>query len=177
MGEIEKIYLFQYENIRIATLQQIDNAWRQKKDKLQQQNASSFPQILSRLYQTKRLEFNELDDHQINNTEQRMMRQIMFGTDNNSEEKMEEEPIQKTEEKEKEIVHFAVIARTSGTLQIFKIPEFKLVFECSEIQIGHQILKNNLIHDESLEILLSKHQLAKRKNLKIYIEDAIKEKL
>merc|ERR1712244_15558 len=101
MGEIEKIYLFQYENIRIATLQQIDNEWRQKKDKLQQQNASSFQQILSRLYQTKRLEFNELDDHQINNTEQRMMRQIMFGTDNNSEERMEEEPIQKTEEKEK----------------------------------------------------------------------------
>merc|ERR1712062_392475 len=107
---------------------------------------------------------DDLDD------EQALVRQMMFGDDamkidqdesdddddgNGDGDDSDDELKDGTKKKVKKDLSaytMAVIIRSSGTMQIYKVPSFEMVFECKEIHLGHELLKNGLIHDNSLPI-------------------------
>ena len=187
-GEIEKIFLFEFGGIKIKTLKQLNGDWKLMKKYLSDNTPNSYQQLLRESYQQQRRDImkrlsskkNIYNRRNSGDTKEKLMRDIYFGDSSAVNNKAvsdddDDEDIKMSDKQGKKIKKdtFAVIARASGTLQIFKIPNFKLVFECSEIQIGHDLLPNNLIHDESLSIILSKHQLTKRKSLKDFINEEI----
>ena len=217
-GTVDKIYLFQSDQLKTKTLRELDTEWKAQRLKLAKHNPSSFLQLLSSSFQIKRLDLmaeqerqrllnrkrkkkgqsgsgsDDLDD------EQALVRQMMFGDDAAKPMDVDdddgEEPDSDSaefgdsanagksrkhskEKKKRDLSAYtmAVVVRSSGTMQIFKVPTFEMVFECKEIHLGHEVLKNGLIHDNSLTILLSKRDLRSRKPLRDLVSDQIASKL
>ncbi|ETO26443.1 hypothetical protein RFI_10694, partial [Reticulomyxa filosa] len=119
------------------------------------------------------------------------LKEMLRDEENKEIGKEKEKEIGKEEEKEEKANGnvFILLVRKYGRLEMYAMednkeqsqqwltpPSPKLVFCCNELNIGHQVLKNALIHDESVHIIMSKHLLAKRKTFKRFLEEEARTK-
>lgn len=110
---------------------------------------------------------NDYNYNNIDKNEEIQLKSEMFGVLNDNNIKEKTKKINKVNNNEMKFNDeiCMILARSFGRLEICIIPTFELIFSCNELHIGHNILVNNIIHDESLNIISSKQQLAKRKKL------------